>query len=178
MCFELRETRKVYEGKRINVHRDLVKQPDGTEVVRELVTLADAAAIVPLTSEGGVVLISQLRYPVGDYLWEIPAGVLDGEEEPEACARRELEEETGYKPGVLTYLGRIYTSPGVCSEIIHLYLAEKLERGKANLDHGEIIKPKIIGFSEVLDMIDRGEITDAKTICAIFLAQKEMAGRS
>jgi len=177
MDFVVKETQKVYHGKRITVYRDFVEQPDGSEVTREVVVFNNAAAIVPVTSEGEVILIRQLRYPVKGYLWELPAGVLDEGESPEDCARRELEEETGYRPGRLSFLGRIHTSPGVCSEVIHLYLAEGLEKGEADLDHGEIIEPKIVKFEEALAMISSGEITDAKSICGLLLAEKALAAR-
>jgi len=172
MEFTVRETEKVYHGSRIQVFRDFVEQSDGSEVTREVVSINNAAAIVPVTPEGRIVLIRQFRYPLKGALVEIPAGIIDGDESPEDCARREVLEETGYGAGELTWLGKIHTSPGICTEVIDLYLARKLEKGEQSLDHGEIIEPREVEFGEALEMIDRGEITDAKTICGLLLAKK------
>jgi ADP-ribose pyrophosphatase len=172
MDFKVKETQKVYHGSRIVVYRDFVVQPDGSEVAREVVAFNNAAAIVPLTREGEVILIEQFRYPTKGTLLEIPAGVLDEQEKPEDCARREVEEETGYRPGRLTWLGKIHTSPGVCTEAIDIYLAEELDKGEQNLEHGEIIEPRAVKFEDALSMIAAGEITDAKTICGLLLARR------
>jgi ADP-ribose pyrophosphatase len=172
MDYKVKETQKVYHGSRITVYRDFVEQPDGSEVTREVVAFNNAAAIVPLTSRGEVILIRQFRYPTKGALLEIPAGVLEEGEKPEDCARREVEEETGYRPGRLTWLGKIHTSPGVCTEAIDIYLAEDLESGDQNLDHGEVIEPCVVKFEEALSMIAEGEITDAKTICGLLLARR------
>ncbi len=172
MDFKVKETQKVYHGSRVVVYRDFVEQPDGSEVTREVVALNDAAAIVPLTGDGEVILIRQFRYPVKGELLEIPAGVLDEGEKPEDCARREVEEETGYRPGRLTRLGRIHTTPGVCTEAIDIYLAEELEKGDQNLEHGEIIEPCAVRFEDALSMMACGEITDAKTICGLLMASR------
>jgi ADP-ribose pyrophosphatase len=201
MDFKVKETEKVYHGSRIVVFRDFIEQPDGSEVSREVVVFNNAAAVVPLTQRGDVVLIKQFRYPVArsasstalltpaqnverenrrtgeqppsaaGVLVEIPAGVLDEDEEPEECARRELEEETGYTAGKLTHLGKIHTSPGVCSETIDLYLAEEIEKGDQDLEHGEVIEPVLVKFEDALEMIADGRITDAKTICGLLLAR-------
>ena len=180
MDFKVKETEKVYHGSRVVVYRDFVQQPDGSEVTREVVSLDNAAAIVPLTREGEVVLIRQFRYAVKGVIIEIPAGTFGGDEKPEDCARRELEEETGYRAGRLTRLGRIHTSPGVCTEVIHLFLAEGLEGAPEcaqNLDHGEVIEVERVKFEEALDMIKTGGITDAKTVCALLLARRELDRR-
>jgi len=172
MDYKVKETQKVYHGSRIVVYKDFVEQPDGSEVSREVVTFNNAAAIVPLTREGEVILIRQFRYPAKGTLLEIPAGVLGEEEKAEDCARREVEEETGYRPGRLTWLGKIHTSPGVCTETIDIFLAEELEKGDQDLEHGEIIEPWAVKFEDALAMIADGEITDAKTICGLLLARR------
>jgi ADP-ribose pyrophosphatase len=171
MDFKVKETQKVYHGSRIVVFRDFVEQSDGSEVAREVVELNDAAAVVALTANGEVVLIKQFRYPAKGVLVEIPAGVLDGEEEPEECARRELEEETGYAADKLTHLGKIHVSPGICTEKIDIYLAEGIVKGDQDLEHGEIIEPMLVKFEDALKMIQTGEIIDAKTICGLLLAR-------
>lgn len=200
MNFKVKETQKVYHGSRFVVYRDFIEQPDGSEVAREVVATANAAAVVPLTADGEVIMIRQFRYPTAGshpvftkdgsiaagaveqtgsgYLWEIPAGVLDEGEKPEKCAEREVEEETGYRAGKLTWLGKIHTSPGICSETIDLYLAEEMQEGDQDLEHGEIIEPKAIKFEDAFAMIADGEITDAKTICGLLLALKVIRDRA
>lgn len=177
MDFRVKETEKVYHGSRIVVFRDFVEQPDGSEVAREVVQFNDAAAIVPLTTDMEVIMIRQFRYPTKGTLIEIPAGVLAEGEEPRECALRELEEETGYSAGKLTPLGAVHTSPGVCTEKIHLYLAEELHKGSQDLEHGEVIEPHAVKFEDALDMISSGEITDAKSICGLLLAAKAVSER-
>ena len=177
MDFKVKETEKIYHGARIVVYRDFVEQPDGSEVTREVVVFNNAAAIVPLTAEGDIVLIRQFRYPAKGVLIEIPAGVIADGEDSRDCARRELEEEIGYRAGKLTLLGKIHTSPGVCSETINLYLAEELEKSSQDLEHGEVIEPWVVGFDKALGMIAGGEITDAKTICGLLLAKRVLEER-
>ncbi len=203
MDFTVKETEKVYHGSRIVVFRDFIEQPDGSEVTREVVTLNNAAAIVPLTDEGEVVLINQFRYCVArqaqlhsqpsvhkkaeqengkaafgkGMLVEIPAGTFEEGEEPEECARREIEEETGYRAGKLTRLGQVYTSPGVCTEVIHLFLAEQLEKGDQDLDHGEVIELLRVKLEDALAMIADGRIIDAKTVCGLLLTEKLLKSR-
>jgi ADP-ribose pyrophosphatase len=177
MDFKVKETQKTYHGSRIVVYRDFVEQPDGSEVARELVVFNSAAAIVPLMDDGRVILIRQFRYPAKGTLVEIPAGVMNDGEDPEQCARREVEEEIGFRAGKLTWLGKVYTSPGVCTETIDLFLAEELEKTSQDLDHGEIIEPLSVGFDEALAMVATGEIMDAKSICGLLLAKGALENR-
>jgi len=178
MKYNVKETEKVYHGSRIVVFRDFIEQPDGSEVSREVVVFNNAAAIVPLTDDGDVILIKQFRYPTKGELVEIPAGVLAEDEDPECCAGREIVEETGYSAGKITHLGKIHTSPGVCSETIDLYLAEDLKKGDQDLEHGEVIELMPVKFEQALEMIAAGEITDAKTICGLLLASRTLRLRA
>lgn len=167
----------IYRGKRITVARDTVLQPNGETAMREVVKFANAAACVPLTKKREVVLIRQFRYPAGGYLYEIPAGILNEGEKPALCAKREVEEETGFRAGKLTLLGKIHSSPGVCTEVIYLFLAENLEKSVQNLERGEDIKVRKFDLKKALQMVRDGKITDAKTICALFLLQEAQARR-
>ena len=118
-------------------------------------------------------LIRQYRHPAAGFVYELPAGKLEKGESPEVCARRELEEETGYTTSSLTRLGSLYTSPGFCDEVLHIYLAEHctpLPAGQT-LDAGESLLTLFPAtLHEVFAMIDRGEIQDGKTLSGIFLA--------
>ena len=129
-----------------------------------------AAAIIPVTADGKVLFVKQYRYPVGEALLEIPAGKMDPGETPDACAARELEEETGYR-GTLKKLGYVYTTPGFCNETIHLYLATDLVHTAQHLDEGEFLDVLPIPLDEVWDMIRKGQIYDAKTLSAFAIAR-------
>lgn len=173
----VKSSEPIYRGKRITVTKDIIIQPNGETTMREVVKFANAAACVPLTKKREVVLIRQFRYPAGGYLYEIPAGILNRREKPAACAVREVEEETGFRARKLTSIGKIHPSPGVCAEVIYLFLAEDLEKSLQNLERGEDIKVQKFALNKALQMITDGKITDAKTICALFLVQKRLARR-
>lgn len=161
--------------------------PDGSEGELELVRHVGAAAVVPLyrrgEREGGaepaVALLRQYRYAAGGEIWEIPAGKLEGEEPPEACARRELEEEAGLRAAELRSLTTIWTTPGFTDERIHLFLALGLEAGETAHEASEFIDRSIVPVSRTLEMVRTGRIADAKTICALLWAARfarEFAG--
>jgi len=118
-------------------------------------------------------MVSQYRYPFEKFLLEFPAGKLDFNEEPEVCAFRELQEETGYKTDKLQKLGAISTTPGFCTEILHLYLAQDLTPGRHNREEGEYgMEVKEFTFGEIEDKIRKGEIIDSKSICGFYMAAK------
>lgn len=168
---DLREERltseRVFEGKLLKVRVDRVKLPDGSESIREVVDHPGAVLILPVI-DGEIVFVEQYRYPIERVLLELPAGKLDPGESPEECAKRELKEETGYVAGRLVSLGKVYTTPGFSTEVIHLFLALDLVKGKQNTDFDEFIVVKRIPEGEVLKLLREGGIEDAKTICALF----------
>ncbi|MFH1422933.1 MAG: NUDIX hydrolase [Planctomycetota bacterium] len=170
----VKSSKMIYKGKRINVFKDVIVQPNKETTIREIVSFADAAAVVPLTDKNEVILIEQFRYPTGGYIYEIPAGVIDGKEKPIRCAHREMEEEIGFVSKKLTFLGKIFTSPGVCTEKVYLFLAENLQDSTQQLEHGEDIKIKKISFNKAIQMIEKGKIIDAKTICALYLVREKL----
>lgn len=165
---KLLSRRTLYQGKLLEVHLDRVTV-SGRETSREVVLHPAAAAIIPITADKEAIFVKQYRYPVGKELLEIPAGKMDPGESEDACAARELEEETGYI-GMLQKLGQIYSSPGFCDEIIHLYLAKDLVHTRQHLDEGEYLDVVKIPLSDVFAMIGRGKMTDAKTVSAFAMA--------
>jgi len=126
-----------------------------------------AAVIVPVIEENLIVFVRQYRYPIGAHLLEIPAGTCDEGEPPEDCARRELEEETGFKCEELEKILECYVAPGYSTEKLHFYLARKLTRTKQNPDPDENLSVEVISLASALEKIRGGEICDAKTICAL-----------
>ncbi len=126
--------------------------------------------MVPLTGDREVLLVRQYRHATGSWILEVPAGKLDSGEEPGSCARRETEEETGYRPADLQSLGWIWTTPGFTNEKIWLFLATGLEKTRQNLQGDEDLTVERLPFSEAVRMAQQGEITDGKSICALLRA--------
>jgi ADP-ribose pyrophosphatase len=172
----LLERREIHQGRTIRVSQDTVRFPDGATGVLDHIRHPGAAAIVPFldppgTTDPRIVLLRQFRYSVGGPIVEVPAGTRSSPEENlDACARRELEEETGYRAGHLVRLGRIFTTPGFTDEVIYLYAAWDLSEGDLRRDGDEYMDLLTLPLSRVLAMIREGEIVDAKSICALHMA--------
>ena len=165
------ESEKIYEGKVVRLFRDEVELPDGSRSYREVIRHNGAVCVLPLTDDGRVACVTQYRHAIGRLTLELPAGKLDSkDEDPEAAARRELKEETGYECDKMTSLGIMHGSPAILDEAIHLYLATGLHRGKATPDEGEFLDVTHLPLSELADMVTRGKITDAKTQIAVLKA--------
>ena len=166
----------VYDGTIVHLAVDTVRFPDGSSGDLEVIRHSGASAVLPVLgsvhdADPEVLLIRQYRYATGGYLYEVPAGrPLFKGEDWEVCARRELEEETGLIAGRLTPLTTIYTSPGFTDELIHLYLAEELSTGTIARDIDEFIELVRLPLSAALAMVERGEVSDAKTICTLLHA--------
>jgi ADP-ribose pyrophosphatase len=165
-------TRRLYAGRVVRLDVDTVRFPDGSTGELEVIRHPGAAAIVPCASDPRgqdptILMIRQFRYAAGGKLWEIPAGTLDPGENPEACARRELLEETGASAARLERLTSILTTPGFTDEVIHLYLASELTTGEPSRERDEFIEVVPQPLSRVLALIRDGEVRDAKTIVAI-----------
>jgi ADP-ribose diphosphatase len=160
-------TREIFRGRTFHVDVDRVRLPNGREMDVELVHHRGAAAVVPLLEDGTVLFVRQYRYATGGWLLEIPAGKLDPGEEPEACAVRETEEETGYRPGKLQPLGWIWTTPGFADEKIWLFLATGLELTAQVLEDDEVLSLERLPLQEAIEKAARGEIHDSKTAVAL-----------
>jgi ADP-ribose pyrophosphatase len=163
----------IYQGKVIDLSVDTVLFPEQS-VDMECIKHPGGAAVVPLLPGGSVVLIKQYRYVVNDTIWEIPAGRLEKNESPRDCAFRELEEEVGFKATELVQLTEIYSAPAYCTEVIYIFLATGLSPGKQSLDDDEYIEIATFSLVEAVAMVERGEITDGKTVAALLLAAKRM----
>lgn len=156
-----------FEGRILRLHVDRVRLPNGREGQREVVDHPGAVAVLPVTSEGCVVLVWQFRQAAGAAVLEIPAGKLDPGEEPEACARRELMEETGYHAGRLVRLGAMLPSPGFSGEWLHLYLATELKADRARPDADEFLAPCQATREQARAWLEGGSVRDLKTFAAL-----------
>jgi ADP-ribose pyrophosphatase len=159
----------VFDGKLLHVRRDTVRLPDGSLATREFVVHPGAVLIVPVLPDGRLVVERQFRYPVGAVFLEFPAGKLDPGEAELVTAQRELAEEAGYVAATWTPLGRIHSVVGYSDEAIDFFIAEGLTHVGAALDDGEFLEIVVMTLDEMLAALDRGEITDAKTVAALLL---------
>ncbi len=162
--------RRIQRGAQFELVTEAVELPNGRRVDLDIVRHPGAAAIVPFLDDNRVLMLRQYRFATGGEILEIPAGKLDPGEEPEACAARELLEETGYRAGRLEKLGAIWTSPGFTNEVIHLYSAFELESGEQQLEPDEIIELVPMALAEALDRVRQSAVFDAKSAVALLLA--------
>lgn len=160
-------TRNIFTGKVLTLNIDTVTLPNGVTIDLEIVRHPGAAAVVPLMDNETVVLIKQFRHAAGGYIYEIPAGKLHPGEDPKNCAVRELEEEVGYRAGKLELLSSIFTAPGFTDEVIHIYKASGLTRGRQNLDRDEVLEVVEVSLRDAIEMTRTGEIRDAKTMVGL-----------
>lgn len=167
------KSQQVFDGCLLDVYKDTVLLPNGKEATREWIKHPGAAAVVPILSDGRIVLVKQYRYPAGKVTLEIPAGKLDPNEAPEHCALRELREETGYTAHSIKKMTVIGTTMAFSNELIHLYVAENLDAGAQCTDEDEFINTVVLSEEEIERLIVAGEIYDAKTLTALLLVKRQ-----
>ncbi|MGE5612985.1 MAG: NUDIX domain-containing protein [Bacillota bacterium] len=167
----------IYKGNIINVELVTVTLPDGRTATRDIVRHPGASVIIPLNEKGEIYMVKQYRKPLEMVSLELPAGKLDPGEDPLDCARRELMEETGLKARDIIYLASIHSTPGFSDEVLHMYAAVGLAEGKSCADADEFISTEKYKVDDLTDMILSGEITDAKSIIGIFMADKIIRGK-
>ena len=157
---------RIYEGKILNLRRDVVRLPNGRESAREVVEHRGGVGVLPIRGDK-VLLVRQFRYPYGEELLEIPAGKREGEEAAEVCGRRELAEETGLEAETLVPLGILYPSPGYTNETIAIFYADRFRAGAQHLDDNEFVDVVELPVAEALKMAVSGRLRDAKTVAAL-----------
>lgn len=165
-------TRRIHEGRIVNLRDDTVELADGRTAHREIVEHAEVVAIVPVDGDGRVILVRQYRHPAQDSLLEIPAGGVDSGEGIEEAAQRELQEEIGYRAARLERLAGFYVAPGYCTEFIHLFLGAGLIDSTVAGDEDENITIERVALGQAVRLIETGEIRDAKSIIGLLLLDR------
>ncbi|MBN2569966.1 MAG: NUDIX hydrolase [Deltaproteobacteria bacterium] len=166
---------EIFKGKGLRLNHERVILKNGVRTEYDILIFPEASAIVPLIDRETVLLIRQYRHAVGGDIWEIPAGTFKADEKPLECAKRELTEETGYTASIWHHMGEIIPIPGHSNKRVQLFLAMNLKETEQNLDTDEIVRPEKVRFEDSIDMIIDGRIMDAKSICALFMAQHFLA---
>ncbi len=173
----LLSSRLIHDGRVVHLSVDRVRFPDGKEGELELIRHGGASAVIPILGDMDhpdplVVLIHQFRYAAGGFLYEIPAGIPEEGEDWESCARRELEEETGFRGREFRALNQLFTTPGFTNEVIHFFLASELEAGQVHRDRDEYIDVVEMRFSKALELIERGELRDGKSVAGLLFVDR------
>lgn len=168
------ESRLIYKGKAFSFYSDSIEY-NNKMMVKDFVLYPEAVAVLPILDNDKFVMIRQFRYPVKEELWEIPAGKLEPGEDIIEGAIRELEEETGYRAKKAKKVYEYYPAVGYSSEKIHIVVAKDLEKTQKNLDEDEFTEVEILTFNEIISMIEKNKIKDAKTIIT-FLLVKQLGG--
>jgi ADP-ribose pyrophosphatase len=175
------KTERLFQGHIFDLIIEEVEEASGIVRKREVINHPGGGVVVPLLDNGDVILVRQYRYPHKKFILELPAGKLEPNEDPLACAKRELLEETGYTAEKYEKLTAMLTTPGFCNEVLHIYLAtglKKSEQGQS-LDEGEqTLSVEHIPMATVIKMIELGEITDSKTIVGILLTERRLNSQS
>jgi ADP-ribose pyrophosphatase len=167
---------QVYKGNFLNILRDAIALPNGKHATREYVVHPGAVVIIPLLDDGKVVLERQFRYPIGEVMFEFPAGKLDADENPQFCGQRELLEETGYSATHWAYAGKTHLAIAYSTEVLHIYFAKGLTLGERKLDDGESLDVITATPAELLAWCGQGLVTDAKTLACTLWLQNMLSG--
>lgn len=168
MNFKVTGTKKIFEGVVFDITCHEIEYNSGNKGIREVIVHNGGSVVVAQKDDKKIILVKQFRYPFKKFMYELPAGKLEKNEDPLLCAKRELIEETGFRAEKISKLGAICTTPGFCTEILHIYYAENLTKGEHAREEGEYgMETYEFTLEEIQKMISAGEITDAKTICGI-----------
>ncbi len=166
------DSRAVQRGRAFNTHQDRVRLPNGREATMDVVRHPASVILLPLPDAGRVILVHQYRYAVDGWIWELPAGNVEPGEDPEAAARRECAEETGWTAGRIERIGAFYPSPGYCDEVMIFYRLTGLTAStRLALDPDEVLEPRIFTLEEARRLVAGGPVADMKTALGLRLLQ-------
>ena len=174
MPFELIRSETLLKGRAFLIRRDTLKTPDGRETKLDIIEHGGSVIIVPIDKDGNLLFVRQYRHAAGMDLLELPAGTLDEGEEPAVCAAREIREETGFAADKIEKIGDFYLAPGYSTEFMHVYLAQELRHDPLEADADEFLSVEKIPFAEAIQMAERGEMPDAKSLAALLLAKSHL----
>ena len=169
--FRVLTTKRIYDGRVVNLRLDTLDIGDGKSVTREIVEHRGAIVVAAIDPEGRVLLVRQYRHPAGQTLLELPAGTLEVGEDPMVTATRELQEETGFYPGSIKKVAAFYSAPGFCTEVLHLYVAGDLRPHRLQGDDDEDIEVVPMELPHAIELVLSGEIKDAKSIAGLLLVK-------
>lgn len=172
----IENTRNVFRGRVLTLNLERVRLPNGQVAELEIAHHPGGAAVVAIDAEGRVCLLRQFRHAAGGWLTELPAGKLDGGEPPLDCARRELAEEAGVSARRWEKLGEFFSSPGVLTEVIHLFLAQDLEPVDASPEDHEVLEVTWVPLRDAVDLAASGRLQDAKSLIGLLWAHDRLPG--
>lgn len=168
--------KEIYKGNIIDVELLTVMLPNGKEATRDIVRHPGASVVIPISTDGELYMVRQFRKPIDKECLEVPAGKLDKGEDPMVCAHRELKEETGLETENMKHILDINSAPGFSDEVLHMYVATDLKEGESCADEDEFISTEKFKVDKLIEMVLNHEITDAKSIIGILLADKIVKG--
>ncbi len=174
MPFELLHSETLLKGRAFTIRRDTLKTPDGRETKFDIVEHGGSVIIIPMDNEGNLLFVRQYRHAAGMDLLELPAGTRDGDEPFDACAAREIREETGMEAGTLKHVGSFYLAPGYSTEYMGVFLAVDLKHNPLEADDDEFLSVEKIPVKEAFAIAERGEMPDAKSLAALLLARPHL----
>jgi ADP-ribose pyrophosphatase len=174
MPFELLRSETLLKGRAFLIRRDTLKAPDGRETKFDIIEHGGSVIIVPVDKDGNILFVRQYRHAAGQDLLELPAGTLDEGEDPAVCAAREIREETGFAANKIEKIGDFFLAPGYSTEFMHVYLAQELRYDPLEADADEFLSVEKLPFAEAIQMAERGEMPDAKSLAALLLAKSHL----
>ena len=172
MPFELLKSELLFQGRAFKIRRDLLRTPDGGETKLDIVEHGGSVVIVPVDADGNLLFVRQYRHAAGLDMLELPAGTRNGDEPHDECAAREIREETGMEAGTLKRIGDFYLAPGYSTEFMAVFLATDLKHNPLQADDDEFLQVEKIPVKEDIEMAERGEMPDAKSLAALLLARR------
>ena len=174
MPFKLIRSEPLFTGRAFAIRRDYLQTPDGRETKFDIVEHGGSVIIIPINKKGDLLFVRQYRHAAGRDLLELPAGTRDGDEPFEECAAREIREETGMEAGSLVKVGSFFLAPGYSTEFMEVFLASDLKENPLEADDDEFLQLEEIPIRKAFEMAEQGDMPDAKTLAALFLARPHL----